>query len=917
MTMSSLREIQKEFIDGLEDQTNIEDKLLNLGQEQTKNSKEQLKAEQQKVKNASSLLNKKQSSIIDKLKGTTNSKKRDELSDKLTDIYKSKLELDSKISNDPNEKRRIKFGAKSKLNNRLKEIDAAAEVGKDGKKRIMEEYTTKSGKKRKRNIYDSLVSQAQSEYKAESSLDFGNDIFGSILGKVENTFGSNSSIMNAIGEISNATGGMSEILSGVGGGGLLAVYEVLKSIFRVASAISSRVQKNAEEITDMFQSSDFKKFDSRLYGLMSGVDSLNTNFIDFVDDAFAVSVQSGYISSKELINNIVALGNKGIAYNLEQRALWETLSDKLVSTFEVTNETLLRLIRIQEQELTDAYMGIEAAITRTLNSMFTDSSYMNGTYGSVTNALMDTISSTTVDQGTQIFYQVQKWLGSLSSVGLSDSAVTAIASSINSLLTGDVDKLGDQGKTLLAMATAYSSNQGGGLTQQSTQYNSNYDQSQQSTQYNSNYNQSQQSTQYNSNSIYNQNQNVGSSQYNNDYQTNYNQNSSSNQYQSQYTYQQTSNTNQQVSTIQPLSFSTILKDGVQTGAQMNSLMLSIIKVLQQIYETSGDNRVVLSKWGDIFGLEMSDWKSITNLNQLQLNTLSQQNMTLQDAREETQMIMENLVSERTLVNERIQNLINNAWYKTGFDIARDAKTYASIYWTKEIGSMIETITGGGGLLGQFVQAGVDAVQTIETLFNVDWDTWKTLFNNYTVAMNYDRVLDLGLQEQFADKTSFLADLYRDQMMGGIYIEPEEIAKQSLYVQRSDGNTVTLYDGNSKRSEYLRQIYNTNETMSEFGVSHQQTLEQIANQEVKSIQNIELERTAEAEEQQLQVQKETLENVKAINQSLQSQTPIVINTRLVGMEDRYDQAVIKDSEVTGPKISTTDFQEEIRDVGDMW
>jgi len=39
-----------------------------------------------------------------------------------------------------------------------------------------------------------------------------------------------------------------------------------------------------------------------------------------------------------------ALVNQGIGYNIEQRALWDTMMNKIVSTFEVTNETLLRLI---------------------------------------------------------------------------------------------------------------------------------------------------------------------------------------------------------------------------------------------------------------------------------------------------------------------------------------------------------------------------------------------------------------------------------------------------------------------------------------------------------------------------------------------------------------------------------------------
>ena len=95
-----------------------------------------------------------------------------------------------------------------------------------------------------------------------------------------------------------------------------------------------------------------------------------------------------------------------------------TLSDKMVTTFDVLDNTLQRMIRIQQADLTMSQLGSEAQLTKFLNSQFEDTSYLNTMYDSVLAAFTDSISSMDKNNATSFTYAVQKWVASLYSVGL-------------------------------------------------------------------------------------------------------------------------------------------------------------------------------------------------------------------------------------------------------------------------------------------------------------------------------------------------------------------------------------------------------------------------------------------------------------------------------------------------------------------
>lgn len=184
---------------------------------------------------------------------------------------------------------------------------------------------------------------------------------------------------------------------------------------------------------------------------------------------------SGYVSQKKVLENIKTLVEAGISYNVEQRAFLATISENIASTFDAANGTLLRLIRLQQADSTQARLGMEASLTNFLNRMYSDTSYLNDLYDNVSAAIIDANSQLTRNQSVEFEYAIQKWLGSLASLGMSGEAITNIATGINYLATGNVGALSsNQGlNTLLAMSAgragiSYASALTGGLTAEDT-----------------------------------------------------------------------------------------------------------------------------------------------------------------------------------------------------------------------------------------------------------------------------------------------------------------------------------------------------------------------------------------------------------------------------------------------------------------
>lgn len=244
-------------------------------------------------------------------------------------------------------------------------------------------------------------------------------------------------------------GAMKDLADEQGGGAV--VDALLSGLADLAKKLDSQIQEIAN-----YQS----RWDTRLQD--SG-----KKFEGFTGIAFKIMGVAGVsplVSQKKVMENIDKLIEKGIAYNIEQRGFLETIKDKIATTFDAANGTLLQLIRVQQADTTAARLGMEASLTSYLNSAYKTTEYLSDVSTSVKQAIYEATSQMSGEQGVAFEYQVQKWLGSLYSVGMSSTAIQNLATSLGYLGSGNLQGLASSGMQNLIVMAASRMNQGyGGL----------------------------------------------------------------------------------------------------------------------------------------------------------------------------------------------------------------------------------------------------------------------------------------------------------------------------------------------------------------------------------------------------------------------------------------------------------------------
>lgn len=200
---------------------------------------------------------------------------------------------------------------------------------------------------------------------------------------------------------------------------------------QLISAASKSVDENLSLYTKYMS-----QIDARIQGAYT-----NMNYQSLVDFISERTAGNPYITFEGVLDNLASLVQEGVASNLTQRAFLGTVSSKIATTFSVTDESLLRIIRIQRNDTTAARLGMEAELTKLFNYYFSDTSYLSKAFDSVSSALMDLSSQLGAVGGVETEYMVQKWLGSLGSSGVDEGTLTTIAQAINALGSGNIEYL--------------------------------------------------------------------------------------------------------------------------------------------------------------------------------------------------------------------------------------------------------------------------------------------------------------------------------------------------------------------------------------------------------------------------------------------------------------------------------------------
>lgn len=194
-------------------------------------------------------------------------------------------------------------------------------------------------------------------------------------------------------------------------------------------------------------------------GLKSSIDTRLQGFDgkhwdDMSKDLIKIAGTSPLVKQSEIQSKISDMVGKGIAFNVEQRAVLDVMKDKIATTFEATNATLTRLVRIQQQDTTAGRLGMESALTAFLNNMYQTTEYMEGIASQVKGNIEEAMALMSGSEAVSFEYQMQKWLGSMYSTGMSDQAVQGLAGTIGKLASGQIDAITGDGKGNLVVMAA-------------------------------------------------------------------------------------------------------------------------------------------------------------------------------------------------------------------------------------------------------------------------------------------------------------------------------------------------------------------------------------------------------------------------------------------------------------------------------
>ncbi len=195
--------------------------------------------------------------------------------------------------------------------------------------------------------------------------------------------------------------------------------------------------------------------DTRLYGSKADLGFLDGgSYFENASRKFtSIAGASPFILQADLMASLEKLVGTGISQNVQQRAFLDTVTNKIATTFDVTDGTLLKLVRVQQADTTAARLGMESALNSLLNEMYETTEYLQSLADTVRGNIYEAQALMGAKEATEFEFQVQKWLGSMNSVGMSDQAITSLSTALGQLAAGEIEAVTNGGTgNLLVMA---------------------------------------------------------------------------------------------------------------------------------------------------------------------------------------------------------------------------------------------------------------------------------------------------------------------------------------------------------------------------------------------------------------------------------------------------------------------------------
>ena len=220
-------------------------------------------------------------------------------------------------------------------------------------------------------------------------------------------------------------GNASPLAKGLGG-----LLTITGKILDVTSAVRKSIDGWVDDAARVI-SNYYGKINASLEGATKDFSSISANAVESLG-------LSRFVKQTDYIEQIARLTASGVSFNVEQRALLETIKDKTIASFSAVDANLLRLIRLRQQDLTATQFGLEAALRTTLNKVFKDSTYLNELYDTINGAITDAAIVSGSSDITEYNSTIQSWMGAMYESGVSSGVVQKLAQGINYLGSGNV-----------------------------------------------------------------------------------------------------------------------------------------------------------------------------------------------------------------------------------------------------------------------------------------------------------------------------------------------------------------------------------------------------------------------------------------------------------------------------------------------
>ena len=239
------------------------------------------------------------------------------------------------------------------------------------------------------------------------------------------------------------------------------------------------MNKNFERLNKAL-SSAFQKIDNHIktytdYAIKvnAALDGTQKTYSTAVENLTNAIGSTGLAEMSDVLAKMNSLTERGIVANVEQNAFLMSIKDGIASTFDAANGTLLRLIKLQGEDSTANRLVMQASLKTYLNETYQNSQYLYDQFNKVSDNLLEATSLLTSSLGNSLEATVQKWMGSLSSLGLSESAVTSLSTALGQVGSGNLRNINENMQNLVVMGAnraglSYSDLLTGGLTSEDT-----------------------------------------------------------------------------------------------------------------------------------------------------------------------------------------------------------------------------------------------------------------------------------------------------------------------------------------------------------------------------------------------------------------------------------------------------------------